>query len=187
MMPDSQSPVKPPQVKWYVITGAPCSGKTAVIERLAQRGYRVVPEVARAYIDDQLATGFSLQEIKSDPLEFERHILLEKVRIEARLPRNTMLFLDRAIPDSFAYFRLEGLDPGEVVEYSQVVRYSKVFLFERLEFEKDAVRAEDQTVAERLERFLIQGYRSLGYDLIQVPVMGIEQRTDFVLSHAISA
>jgi len=30
---------------WFVITGAPSSGKTKVIEHLAQRGYRVQHEV----------------------------------------------------------------------------------------------------------------------------------------------
>ncbi|MEJ2222165.1 MAG: AAA family ATPase [Desulfobacterales bacterium] len=36
---------------WSVITGAPCSGKTAVIHMLEQQGYTVIHEVARAYID----------------------------------------------------------------------------------------------------------------------------------------
>jgi predicted ATPase len=43
------------KTNWYVITGAPCSGKTSVIRELEKRGYRVVHEVARAYIEGKRA------------------------------------------------------------------------------------------------------------------------------------
>ncbi len=48
------------KTQWHVITGPPCSGKTAVIDELANRGYQVVPEVAGAYIDSQLSRGVTL-------------------------------------------------------------------------------------------------------------------------------
>ena len=60
---------------WQVITGAPCSGKTAVIRELENRGFRVVHEVARSFIEAQLKEGKSLTAVKADRLAFERHIL----------------------------------------------------------------------------------------------------------------
>jgi predicted ATPase len=56
---------------WYVITGAPSSGKTSVICDLEKLGYRVVHEVARAYLDEQLQKGKRLKQIKADSLSFE--------------------------------------------------------------------------------------------------------------------
>ncbi|MBW1726234.1 MAG: AAA family ATPase [Deltaproteobacteria bacterium] len=53
------------RTNWYVTTGAPCSGKTAVISALEQLGYPVVHEVARAYIDEELKKGKSIAKIKS--------------------------------------------------------------------------------------------------------------------------
>ena len=38
---------------WCVITGGPCTGKTTVVELLAQRGYKTTIEHARHYIDTQ--------------------------------------------------------------------------------------------------------------------------------------
>ncbi len=99
--------------KWSVITGAPCSGKTAVIHRLEQRGYKVIHEVARACIDNELMKGKALSEIKANEWAFERHILMEKLKIEAQLASDEIIFFDRAVPDSIAYYKLNGLNPAE--------------------------------------------------------------------------
>ena len=168
---------------WYVITGAPCSGKTAVIKQLEQRGYAVVHEVARAYIDAGLAQGKTLEQIKADEWGFERHILMAKVKLEAGLASDDVIFLDRAVPDSIAYYKLCGLDPAEPRQKSRTVRYRKIFLFERLTFLIDPVRSEDETTADRLGRLIEESYQSLGYKLIHVPPAGIAERTEFVLAH----
>ena len=183
-MAKTANSVTPETTNWYVITGAPCSGKSAVIQALAHRGFKVVHETARAFIDSQLASGLTLKEIKSDILSFERHILLEKVRIEASLPKHQIHFLDRAVPDSVAYYQLEGLNCDEPLGYSRQIQYRGIFLFERLAFETDKVRTEDNALATQIELLLEKCYRQLGYTIIRVPVMPVEQRADWVLKHA---
>ena len=167
--------------QWYVITGAPCSGKTSVIRRLEQLGYPVVHEVARAYIDAQLSEGKTLEQIKADEWAFERHILMAKVKIESKLAPDDIIFFDRATPDSIAYYKLCGLDPSEPWQMSQTVRYQKIFLFERLSFLSDPVRSEDEKTAGRLSDLITECYRALGYQLIHVPLLSIEERTEFIL------
>jgi predicted ATPase len=164
-----------------VITGAPCSGKTAVIQMLEQRGYKVVHEVARAYIDNELTRGKTLPEIKADEWAFEHHILMEKVRIESRLNKDEIIFFDRGVPDSIAYYKLNRLDDTEPFQKSGEVRYQNVFLFERLRFLTDPVRSEDEKTALRLNRLIEESYQSLGYDIIYVPLLSIEERTALVL------
>ena len=170
------------KTNWYVITGAPCSGKTAVIKQLEQLSYAVVHEVARAYIDAELAKGNTLADIKADEWAFERHILMTKVKLEAQLKRKDMIFFDRAVPDSIAYYKLCGLDPTEPRQLSQAIRYQKIFLFERLEFLADPVRSEDEKTANRLKYLIEQSYQSLGYDLIVVPLGSVVDRTEFILT-----
>lgn len=167
---------------WYVITGAPCSGKTAVINQLAQRGHAVVHEVARAYIDAELARGKTLAQIKADEEAFERHILMAKVKLEASLARDEIIFWDRAVPDSIAYYNLCGLDPAEPRQKSQRVRYRKIFMLERLTFLADPVRSEDEKTADRLGYLIEESYQSLGYELIHVPTVSVADRTEFVLA-----
>ncbi|MGD9079840.1 MAG: ATP-binding protein [Desulfobacterales bacterium] len=172
-----------PPTRWSVITGAPCSGKTAVIKMLEQRGYKVVHEVARAYIDNELMRGKTLPQIKADEWAFERHILMEKVRIESTLKKDEVIFFDRGVPDSIAYYKLNGLDPTEPFQKSGEVRYQNVFLFEKLRFLTDPVRSEDEKTARRLNRLIEESYQSLGYDIIHVPVLSVEERTEFILKH----
>lgn len=168
---------------WMVITGAPCSGKTSVIRALENRGYEVVHEAARAFIDEALAQGLTLEEIKADELAFERRILSAKIATESSLNADHTVFLDRAIPDSIAYFRHAGFDITEALASSRRFQYQKVFLFERLLFKKDAVRSESIAAAAELDRLLADSYQLLGYSIIRVPVMTLLERTLFVLRH----
>ncbi|UCD91130.1 MAG: ATP-binding protein [Desulfobacterales bacterium] len=169
------------RTNWYVITGAPCSGKTAVISGLEQKGHQVVHEVARAYIDEQLQKGQSIAQIKTDILSFESHILYKKIEIEQSLPKSSVIFLDRAVPDSIAYYMIEGLNPDDPIQKSKLIRYKNIFLFERLRFEKDDVRSEDEKIAAQLDRLLQTSYEMLDYDIIYVPVMPVDKRIDFIL------
>lgn len=169
------------QTNWHVITGAPCSGKTSVIRQIEQGGTRVIHEVARSYIDQQLGKGLRLEQIKADVWQFERHILHAKIRIEAALGQTEPVFMDRGVPDSIAYYNLEGLDPAEPLAYSRKFRYRRVFFFERLDFLRDDVRSENEMMAATLNDLLLEAYAQIGYDIIRVPVMPVEARTDLVL------
>jgi predicted ATPase len=169
------------RTNWYVITGAPCSGKTSVINAFEQRGFRVVHEVARAYIEEELRKGKNLEQIRADAYQFENHIFLTKLKIETALPPNEIVFLDRAVPDSIAYFQLEGLNGDQPVEKSKLVRYKKIFLLERLTFLKDDARSEDDHLAGRLDKLIEAAYRTLNYEIIRVPAISVKERTEFIL------
>lgn len=169
--------------QWYVITGAPCAGKTTLIKALAQLGYAVVHEVARAYLMQQRAQGLDLAAVKSDLANFEREILYRKAAIESKLPCEQLIFLDRALPDSTAYFKAAGLDISETLTYVQRFRYQGIFLLERVPCTKDAVRTEDDAMAATLEQLLQETYRDLGYSPVHVPLLRLTDRVLFVLKH----
>ena len=171
------------RTNWYVITGAPCSGKTSVICGLEQRGYQVVHEVARAYIDEELQKGKNIDQIKADVLSFESHILNRKIEIEKSLNEEALTFLDRAVPDSIGYYILEGLNPDDPIKKSKMIQYKKIFFFGRLKFVKDPVRSENDKIASRLDRLLQESYQMLGYEIIRVPPVSVEERIDFILEN----
>ncbi len=173
----------PTDTNWYILTGAPCSGKTSVINELARRGFGVVHEVARAHIEMQLAAGCSLDQIRHDEAAFEQLILDKKAAIEKNLPPGGMIFFDRAVPDSIAYFRLAGLDPSAPIALSRRFRYRKIFLLERLPARKDAVRKEDDRTARTIETLLVECYGELGYPLVRIPVSTVPGRADQILEH----
>lgn len=171
------------QTNWCIITGAPCSGKTSVIKEIERRGICVIHEVARAFIDRQLGQGRRLDQIKADMLQFERQILHAKIRIEDSLTEAETVFFDRGVPDSIAYYQLEGLDPAEPLKCSRRDCYRRIFFFERFDFFKDDVRSEDEMIAARLNDLLLEAYGKIGYDIVMVPVMPVKNRTDLVLKN----
>ena len=169
--------------KWYVITGAPCSGKTTIINALGRNGYMTKAEVARGYIEDGLSKGKSISEIRSDEQAFQNLIFFEKLRLEATLPKQQPIFFDRGLPDSIGYFNFHKLDASGVLEKSFQVRYKKVFFMERLKFEKDSVRSETDEDALRLQDLILDAYRQLGYALVHIPVCPASQRLAIILKH----
>lgn len=167
--------------RWCVLTGAPCSGKTTVIDALKHLGFTVVPEMARTYIENELKKGKTIETIRRNALAFQRHILYTKVYIENSLSPQDLIFLDRGIPDSIAYFRLSNLPAEEPLYFSEKSRYDAVFLFERLPLSPDPVRSEDDATTIRIQELIRNAYGNLGYTLAKVPVMPVAERVRFIL------
>lgn len=167
---------------WYVVTGAPSSGKTTLVRELERLGYRVVHEVARDYIEAQMDQGRTLEEVRADKRSFETWILNTKIAIEETLPKDEVIVFDRAIPDSIAYFEAAGLDNREAIEKSPRNRYRKVFLLDRLPYKTDHARIEDNDTAMKLDEGLEQSYKMLGYEVTRIGVMSVQERVEIVLT-----
>ena len=169
------------ETNWFVVTGAPSSGKTALVRELERLGYRVIHEVARAHIERQMERGRALEEIRADKQSFEKWILHSKIAIETELPKDHLIVLDRAIPDSIAYFEIAGLDAKEAIKKSPRNRYKGVFLLDRLPYQVDHVRIEDKALAIKLDRSLERSYRMLGYEVRRIGVMPLGERVRVVV------
>ena len=169
------------QSKWYVVTGVPSSGKTTVLNHLAKEGYKVVPEAARTLIDQEMAEGRSVAEIRSNERGFQRRVTALKIKLESELPLKQIIFLDRAMPDSIAYYALCGIDPGEALAVCRRNLYQKVFLMEPITFTQDYARTESPEAIARLNDLLRDAYKQLGYEVVAVPAMSVEDRVRFIM------
>lgn len=172
----------PVRTNWIVITGAPCSGKTTLIDTLAARGYPIAPEGARAYIARRLAAGETITDIVADTHGLQNGILQENMRRHAALDPAARIFFDRGLPDSVGYFNLYDLDPAPALAAAQQYRYARVVLLEPLPLIHDAERVEDAATAAEIGRRIETAYVDLGYDLLRIPVMTIEERIDILLA-----
>jgi len=169
------------ETNWYVVTGAPSSGKTTLLKELEKLGYRVIHEVARAFIEMEMEQGQTLEKIRADKETFENRVLHAKIAIEESLSKNQVIIFDRAIPDSIPYFALAGLDTKGVIEKSPRHRYKKVLVLDRLPYAKDQARIEDRETAARLDRELEASYRMLGYEVKRIGVMSVQDRLRLML------
>jgi predicted ATPase len=166
---------------WYVITGGPSSGKTSVVKELERLGYKVYYEAARIFIDKEMAAGKSIKEIRGDEADFQRKILKMKLEIEDSAPKDKIVFFDRAIPDSIAYYQICGANSKEVLECCSGKKYEKIFFLEPLPFEDDYARVEDKATVEKLNKLLKECYLNLGYEVIEIPVLAVKERVEMIL------
>ena len=167
------------QTSWHVITGAACCGKTTLIDLLADNGFLTVPETERQYLDIEMAKGRTIDEIFED-VTTEPGIYDMQMRNEHGLRVTDVVFLDRALPDSLTFSRLAGLNPNEILAECFHHRYASVFILDRLPFQQNGARIEDDAIAGLLDEWLARDYSTLGYTVVRVPVLSIKDRLAFI-------
>ena len=169
------------QTNWHVISGAPSSGKTTLINQLADRGFQTVPETARRIIEQEIARGRTIHEILEDRAALQRRLMEALIGVERGLRASEALFLDRGIPDYFAYCRICGVDPNEFLAACFHHRYASVFMLDPLPFQENGTRDDDVAIAGYLGDWATRDYIALGYDVVRVPVLAPKERVAFVL------
>lgn len=154
-----------------------------MIRLLGQLGYRTTIEHARHYIDLQQVGGASVKEIRSRQLEFQRNVLTMQLEQEASLDPNEIVFLDRALPDSLAYYRFLDLAPDrELLDALRRASYRKVFILDLLPLAADYARTEDPSAQRRIHELIIEVYEALPAPIVRVPVLPPAERVDYLLT-----
>ncbi|MGD2156719.1 MAG: ATP-binding protein [Anaerolineales bacterium] len=169
------------QTNWQVITGGPSCGKTTLINLLANKGFRTAPEGARLYIEREVARGQTVEEIRANMVALQRGIKDMQLVIERGLRPADIVFLDRAVPDTLAWYRVFGLNPNEFLLECFHHRYASVFILDQLPLELNGFRFEDDAYTGFLDQWHTRDYNALGYKVIRVPVLPPEERLAFTL------
>lgn len=170
------------KTNWCVITGAPSSGKTTLINALSIKGYRTEPEVARAHILYLLAKGEHIRAHNRGEIALQKEILNLKIKREIQLPKQELIFFDRGMPDSLAYYRYYGLDENDILEKMNHCRYKHVFYLEGLPLVIDKIRLESEAEARLIGEHIYKAYSDLGYKPVSIPPVSVEQRINIILS-----
>ncbi|MFC2054757.1 AAA family ATPase [Chloroflexota bacterium] len=169
------------QTNWHVITGAASCGKTTLINLLADKGFQTVPEGGRQYMEREIARGRTIDEIRANAAALQRRIKDMQLSIEDGFQAIDVAFLDRAVPDSLAWYRAFGLNPNEILLECFHHRYASVFILDRLPLQPNGLRFEDDTYTGFLDEWHTRDYSALGYHIVRVPVLPPEERLAFVL------
>lgn len=177
----------PADTHWHVVTGGPSSGKTTTVDLLRARGYATTIEHARHYIDLQRITGHSTEEVRARQREFQRAVVDMQIEQERSLDPSRTVFLDRALPDSLAYYRFLDLEPEPALLRAVAsARYATVFLLDLLPLATDYARTEDTAAQRRIHDLIGQVYRERQFDVVTVPALPREARVDFILERALA-
>jgi predicted ATPase len=170
------------QTNWHVLTGAACSGKTTIINMLAEKGYQTARETARIYFNQEVAKGRTLETILQDT-STERCIEEMQLQLEHELDPEDTVFLDRAIPDSISFHRLINLNPNEILSECFYHRYASIFLLDLLPLDLDDARVDEDLYRGVFDVWLERDYTALGYEVVRVPRLPPSERLAFILEN----
>jgi len=172
--------------KRIIITGAPGSGKTSVTERLKALGSCVINEAATDVIVAEQRKGIADPWAQTGFREKVATLQMAR-RIDAEVKPDDTIYFDRSEIDTLTYcLHLGDYPTKQLVERVQEVvdgRFysTTVFVIENLGFcEQNQVRCEDQDEAVVIEQMLLESYQRLGFKVIKVPPMSVEERVEFI-------
>ena len=170
-----------------VITGGPGSGKTSLIEALADAGHPVEPEAGRAIIRLQQAEDGQALPWRDRAL-FAQRMLEHDIEAHERSRSSAgLVFHDRGVPDVIGYLTLCGLPiPDHLSQAAAALRYHpKVFIAPPWPeiFGQDAERRQDFDEAKRTFDAMAAVYPTYGYELVEMPKATVAERVAFVLDH----
>jgi predicted ATPase len=167
---------------FFILTGAPGSGKTAILSRLGD-GFTCVDEPAREVLAEQRATG-GRGTWDRDPSVFV-HLLLQRSIEKFAMARRSAgnVVFDCGIPDRVVYAVRAGIDPTPSLEAVDAYRYQPHVLFlepwsEIYETDEERVMSFDDTMSFSEE--LRDVYERSGYTVVDVPRDPIGERATFV-------
>ena len=172
---------------YYVLTGTPGSGKTAIVRQLEICGYRVVEEAATDVIALQQARGEG--EPHTVPGFIDKIVSLQRHResLAGTAPDGEVVFFDRSPVCTLALSRYLGQPTSALLtaEVDRMLRagvYASTVLFVRNQGYVAPTAARRISFADSLafEQVHERTYRELGFDVADVPAGPLAHRVDRV-------
>lgn len=173
-------------IKRFIITGAPSTGKSTVLEMLKKKGFHTVDEVARKIIKQELAAGSNkVPWLDNDAFSA---LVVQQQMIDFKNVTDSINFFDRGIPDVLAY--MNHFNSKKHFDHFKVLArqhnyHNKVFIFPPwLEiYQTDNERIESFSEANNIHKELKNIYSELNYQIIEMPFCDSIERTNFILKH----
>lgn len=169
----------------FILTGAPGSGKTSILEELENHGMVVVEEPARQILEEQRQiNGRGVYDL--DPYLFKELILSRALNTYKQFQEgNDAVIYDRGIPDVIAYSDCFGLNRGAEVRASKLFRYEPTVFYAppwKEIYKQDEERRIDFNEAKDFGKNLFQVYKALGYQLEYIPFDAIDKRVTYIMN-----
>ena len=172
-------------IKKIVITGAPSTGKTTIINALKKKDHYCAEEISRELIAEQISIGGNILPWK-DQIAFENKIAHRRYKQYLDSPENCICFFDRSSVDCIAY-----LNNNKLESTSQINQIIKNCIFNKTVFytpiweeiyKNDSERQESFDQSIRIDKYLKDSYIKFGYTIIEIPKTTLDKRIDFILS-----
>ncbi|UOQ68887.1 AAA family ATPase [Hymenobacter volaticus] len=170
----------------FLISGGPGAGKSTLLTALQEQGYTGVEEASRVLIQEQVAAGSGL--VPWQNLAGFAELALTRMvdQYEQARQRGGATFFDRGIPDIIAYLEVGGIPVPKIYHNAAAqYRYHPAVLMAPpwpAIYVNDAERWQTFAEAAQLYQALYQTYQRLGYQLVELPLVPVMDRVQFVQS-----
>ena len=181
----------PAQIKRFILTGTPGSGKTSVIVELEKLGHTVIHEAATDVISTEQAKG--MEKPWEEPEFVDKITLMQKER--QMNAAGDLQFYDRspfctyALGKYLAHWKNIEFKPSPVLldEIDRCIKngvfQKQIFFFENLGFiERTDARKISYEDALVFEQIHLDVYKEFGFEIMMVPKgLTVTQRCEFIL------
>jgi len=180
------------EVKKVVITGGPGTGKTSVIQHLAETGFTCVPEIIRTMTeaaklnDNKNEVATNPLAFVDDPMAFNRKLLEGRKQqyLHASKEDQDLIFFDRGIPDILAYMDyFKQVYSEEYIHACNSYRYDMAIILPPWKeiYSSDSSRLENFREATEIHEHLLATYNRFHYDPIFIPKGSVAERVSCIL------
>lgn len=168
-----------------VLTGAPGTGKSTVLNLLKSKGYFCQEEISREIIKEAERMG-SKKLFLSQPILFSRVVLGKRIiqHQQATARNKVPCFFDRGIPDITAYLNNSRIPYEETFKQATKKHvYNTIFIFPPWKkiYTNDSERFESFDEAKQLHHAIVDEYQKTHQNIITVPLGTPEERVAFIL------
>jgi predicted ATPase len=170
--------------RFHIITGAPGTGKTSILEGLGAKVHRFA-EPARQVLARWRASG-NPRPAQMKPAAFVGSLLRQSIEHYEKASRlSGPVVFDRGVPDCVAYANYLGTSPEAAVAATAEYRYTTRVLVAR-PWEDIYVTDDERTMpfgaVVRFQAAIDVAYGDAGYQLIEIPKGSVDERVEFVAS-----
>jgi len=170
---------------FFILTGGPGSGKTALIEEFKNRGFFCMDEVGRKIIQEELTYGAEPLTEEMMKLRIEKMLIRSIETYEEVKDKQETIFFDRGILDYLGFADYTNtLISNELFQASIQLHYhAKVFILPPWEkiYCNDTERKQSFEEAIDVYNFCLTIYTNYGYEIIEIPKIDVSERADFIL------
>ena len=174
-------------MKNIIITGAPGTGKTSIINSLNQLGYNTYEEIPRKLITEKIPEKHGIRPF--DNIDAFASLVFDEMFKQYKNAANlqTISFFDRALPDVIAYLKESSLDIPDI--YYSIIKNCKYFKTVffcppwELIYKEDKIRPYKYEKILSLSHSLSNTYKKFGFELYNLPKTSIEKRSYLIINN----
>ncbi len=169
-------------MKRYIITGAPGTGKTTLIDALRVDGFYCFEEVSRRIIiSEQQNNGNKTP--WEDVIGFT-NLVYKKTIEELKTPVDKQAFVDRSLADNIAYLKLNQKNIDNKFSNFEYKKYYHTTVFILTPWKdiyiEDPQRLQSFEETKKLHELFIEIYTDLGFYIEVLPQKTIKERLKYI-------